>query len=230
MDPERIFGFVIACVVAGFTGSKILHTITIWDQVVADPGIVIREFANGWVVYGGIIGGIIGALIYCKVCKLNPLKYTDNAFPSVAFGQAFGRIGCFLAGCCYGRECEGPLSITFTNSHFAPNNVPLIPTQLISSALDFLLAFGLIFLYRKFYTPGQTTALYFVFYSVGRFILEFFRGDQGRGSIGALSTSQFIGIFTFIAGVVGFILATVLNKDEEKIEDTEDTTTTSSGV
>lgn len=232
LDPERIFGFVISCVIAGFAGSKILYTITTWDRFINDPASLFREFFNGWVVYGGIIGGIVGALIYCKVCKLNALKYIDNAFPSVAFGQAFGRIGCFLAGCCYGRECAGPLSVTFKNSHFAPNNIPLIPTQLIMSAADFILAFGLIFLYdKKFKKPGQTTAFYLIFYSMGRFLIEYLRGDLDRGNVGIFSTSQFIAIFTFIAGVAGLILATRFTRDAavEKAEE-EEVTTTSSGV
>jgi len=223
LDHEKVFGFVISCVLAGFLGSKILYTITIFDKFVENPKIIIDTFSQGWVVYGGIIGGIVGGALYCKFNKLNILKYVDNAFPSVAIGQGFGRIGCFLAGCCYGKECNGPFCITFTNSHFAPNNVPLIPTQLIMSACDFLLAFGLIFLYnRKLNKPGQTAALYLVFYSIGRFLIEYLRGDLDRGNVGIFSTSQFISIFTVIAGIIGFILATKLYKEPETESESAD--------
>lgn len=218
LDPERILGFVASCAVGGFIGAKLLYIISIFDQVIEDISIL-WPIKNGWVVYGGIIFGIGGAALYCKIKKLNILKYLDNAFPSVALGQAFGRIGCFLAGCCYGKESHGPLAVTFTHSMFAPNNVPLIPTQLISSALDFLNFAVLAIFYKKNKKPGRVLCAYLIFYSIGRFIIEYFRGDLDRGNVGVLSTSQFIAIFTLIAGVVGFILATVYKKKTVEAED-----------
>ena len=153
-------------------------------------------------VYGGIIGGILAAWIYCKVAKLKFMKYFDLVMPSVALAQGFGRIGCFLAGCCYGKETESAFHIIFHDSAYAPNNVPLIPTQLISSGLDFLNCIFLMWFAGKKKGDGQVAGLYLICYSVGRFVLEFFRGDLERGSVGSLSTSQFIAIFTAIAGVV----------------------------
>ena len=123
--------------------------------------------------------------------------------PSVALAQGFGRIGCFLAGCCYGKETESVFSVIFQNSEYAPNHVALIPTQLYSGGLDFL-HFLLLLLNKK--EDGQVTACYLIFYSIGRFVIEFFRGDIIRGSVGILSTSQFISIFTGIAGIVLLIL------------------------
>ena len=158
--------------------------------------------SDGFVVYGGIIGGILAGWIYCKVKKLNFLTYFDLMMPSIALAQGFGRIGCFLAGCCYGKEAYGRLSVIFTDSDYAPNNIPLIPTQIYSSILDFLHFFLLLYIARHKKAEGEVAACYLIFYSVGRFILEFFRGDLERGSIGILSTSQFISIFTGIAGMV----------------------------
>lgn len=135
--------------------------------------------------------------------------------PSVALAQGFGRIGCFLAGCCYGQETNSALSITFHNSDFAPNNVALVPTQIYSSLLDFAHFFLLLYISGHKKASGQVAACYLIFYSVGRFILEFFRGDIIRGSVGVLSTSQFIGIFTGIAGVV---LLVMIGKRHKKIE------------
>ena len=131
--------------------------------------------------------------------------------PSVALAQGFGRIGCFLSGCCYGRETNCPLSITFRESDFAPNGVPLIPTQIYSSVLDFIHFALLLYIAKHKKTDGEVAAAYLVCYSIGRFILEFFRGDLIRGSVGVLSTSQFISIFTGLAGV-GMLLA----EEEEK--------------
>ena len=149
-------------------------------------------------------GRILGGWLYCRWKKLETWKYFDLGLASVALAQGFGRIGCFLAGCCYGAETSGPLAVVFPDTcQYAPPGVPLVPTQLISSALDFLLFFFLILYDRKWKKrDGEVTAWYLILYSAGRFILEFWRGDAIRGAVGPLSTSQFIGIFTFLAGII----------------------------
>lgn len=207
LDPEQIFGLVGMCVIFGFAGSKLLYLITIWKSIVKDPSIIAESMASGWVVYGGILGGIIGAVIFCKIKKLPAWEYFDLALPSVALAQGFGRIGCFFAGCCYGVETESHFSITFKHSEFAPNHVHLVPTQLLSSAFDFALFFFLCFYDKRGKKQaGEVTGLYLICYSIGRFIIEFFRGDLERGSVGILSTSQFISIFTFAAGLILLIV------------------------
>ena len=217
LSIDMIFSLVIWCVISGFLGSKILYTITIIDEVKENPSVLLN-FADGWVVYGGIIGGIIGGWLCCKVHKVDFVSYFDLVMPSVALAQGFGRIGCFLAGCCYGREYDGLFSVTFHTSEYAPNEVALIPTQLISSACDFVLFFILIFLASKTKRRGVVAGVYLVLYSIGRFVLEFFRGDLARGTIGSLSTSQFIGIFTTVLGVAVLIWA-FKNKERENRDD-----------
>lgn len=206
LDDSKIFWLVIWCLVFGYACSKILYWITILPSIIEDPSIMLRTLADGWVVYGGILGGILGAYLFCRRHKLPTLKYFDIAIASVALAQGFGRIGCFFAGCCYGVPTDSAFSVTFTNSQIVPAEllgVPLVPTQLISSALDFLLFVFLVLLYRrKKHIPGQCMAAYLICYSAGRFVLEFFRGDLIRGSVGAISTSQFISIFTFIGGII----------------------------
>ena len=128
------------------------------------------------------------------------MKYFDLVMPSIALAQGFGRIGCLLAGCCYGRETDCFFSITFRHSDFAPNGVPLIPTQIYSSLLDFIHFGFLLFVAKHKKADGQVAACYLICYSIGRFILEFFRGDLERGSVGVLSTSQFISVFAAAAG------------------------------
>jgi len=164
-------------------------------------------------VYGGVILGIVSAAIYCKKKRLPFLRYLDCAAPSIALAQGFGRIGCFLAGCCYGMEMDCPISITFTDSAYAPNNVPLFPTQLASSAFDFVHFAVLCILFKYNKKPGKIGAFYLIFYSIGRFVIEFFRGDMGRGTVGTLSTSQFISVFVALAGV---ILVVWLDRKEKK--------------
>ena len=201
LDPDKIFYLVIWAVVGGFVGAKVLYFLTRLKDIMENPRVLL-DLADGFVVYGGIIGGIYSAMAYCRIKKMPFLKYFDLVMPSVALAQGFGRIGCFLAGCCYGRETDSALGIVFHNSSYAPNDVKLLPTQLISSGLDFLLCAVLILLDRKKKGDGQIAGAYLVLYSIGRFILEFYRGDLIRGNVGALTTSQFIAIFVAMAGVV----------------------------
>lgn len=206
LDENHVFNYVIWCVLGGFLGSKILYFITDFKDIMANPKIVLN-LADGWVVYGGIIGGIFSAMLYAKIKKLRFLEWFDLLIPSVALAQGFGRIGCFLAGCCYGRETDSVFGIVFHDSSYAPNGVNLLPTQLISSALNFLHFVVLILFARRKKGDGQVGALYLILYSIGRFILEFYRGDLIRGSVGSLSTSQFISLFIVVAGIALFIVS-----------------------
>ncbi|MBP5306155.1 MAG: prolipoprotein diacylglyceryl transferase, partial [Lachnospiraceae bacterium] len=161
----------------------------------------------GFVVYGGIILGIFAGFLYTRRKKLNFWKYFDIVMPEIALAQAFGRVGCFLAGCCYGEETHNVLHVVFHDSPIAPNGVQLIPTQVYSSLFNFLHFFILINVAKKKKADGQVAGLYLIIYSVGRFIIEFFRGDIERGQIGILSTSQFISIFIFAAGILLYAFA-----------------------
>lgn len=211
LDPDPVFNILVIGVGFGIIGAKLLYYITILDEIIANPKLLLN-FTEGFVVYGGIIFGILGALLYCKKKGLPFFNYLDCAAPSIALAQGFGRIGCFLAGCCYGTQMDSPISITFTNSSYAPNNVPLFPSQLVSSAFDFLHFFVLCALLKRNKQPGKIGAFYLVFYSIGRFIIEFFRGDLARGSVGSLSTSQFISVFVAIIGIAMVIF---LSKKKE---------------
>ncbi len=204
LSDDEIFNLTFVALISGFLGAKLLYCIVEWKSFIKDPIEVLS--GHGFVVYGGIIGGILGCLLYCIIRKLHFWRYFDVVLPSVAIAQGFGRIGCFLAGCCYGRETDSPFGIVFHDSNFAPNGVKLIPTQLISSAACFVMAAILICYARKDRNPGRVGALYFILYSVGRFFIEFLRNDY-RGEIGILSTSQFISIFIFIIGIIIFAVA-----------------------
>ncbi len=202
LNPDAIFSLTFVCAFFGFASAKVLFCIIEFKNLLEDPMSVLA--GNGFVVYGGIIGGILAAYIYCRIKKLSFIDYFDIVLPCVAVAQGFGRIGCFLAGCCYGRETDSVFGIEFTSSGFAPNGVKLIPTQLISSAGMFMIA-GILFLYLKKSTrPGRTGALYLILYSIGRFGVEFLRNDY-RGEVGILSTSQFISLFIVVIGIAVFV-------------------------
>ena len=217
IDEDTIFNFGIWAVLSGLLGSKILYLITRFPDLIAQPSLFWDSLMDGWVVYGSIIGGIVGAWIYCKKSGLIFLQMFDLVAPALALAQGIGRIGCFLAGCCYGIRLEkgNPIAIVFHESAYAPNDVPLLPTQIISSVLN-LLHFGLLmFLSGKLKKNGQVAGCYLVFYSVGRFVLEYFRGDLIRGNVGALSTSQFIAIFMCLAGLFLLFVQPRLQKNPE---------------
>lgn len=223
LNSDMVFTLFISSFVFGMLGAKALYYVTILDEIIQNPKLLLDESA-GFVVYGGIIGGVLAGYVACRLKKENFWKYFDIVMPSVALAQGFGRIGCLLAGCCYGQETSGAFAITFRNSEFAPNNVALVPTQIYSSILDFLNFIVLCVISRYVKKDRIVGGLYLVFYSVGRFVLEFFRGDLERGSVGTLSTSQFISIFMLIGGIV-LIMIGHRSKAEETDEETKEAET-----
>ncbi len=205
MQYEHVFSLVIWCAVSGMLGAKLLFLVTEWKGVIHDPLTYLRYFADGFVVYGGIIGGIAGGWLYCRKHRLPFPAWFDLAMPSIAIAQCLGRVGCLLAGCCYGRESHSCLSITFHDSDFAPNGIPLVPTQIYSCLLNLAHFLILLFIAKRKTRDGQVAASYLVLYGIGRFFIEFLRGDLERGTVGALSTSQFISLFIIGAGILLFL-------------------------
>ena len=128
---DQIYNITITSVISGFIGAKLMFCIVEFKDFIKDPLRVLSS--NGFVVYGGIILGVLAGYGFCKWKKLVFWKYFDIVLPSVAIAQGFGRIGCFLAGCCYGKVTDSAIGIAFVDSSFAPNGVKMIPTQLISS-------------------------------------------------------------------------------------------------
>lgn len=216
LNPDYLFYLLIYGAGLGLVCAKLLYYLTILGDIRKNPHLLL-DLSGGFVVYGGIIGGIFAGYLFCRIKKIDFMKYLDLVVPSIALAQGFGRIGCLLAGCCYGVESHGALSITFHNSHFAPNGIPLFPSQIFSSGFNFLNFIVLCFLARKIKTPGKITAFYMIFYSIGRFMIEFYRGDSIRGTVGFLSTSQFISLFVALAGF--FLLwKTTISRKEQSYE------------
>ena len=211
-DVDKLFDITVISIVCGFLSSKLLYIIIENPKLLLNPVEIVKTFPQGFVVYGGLIGGALAFMVMCKINKYNPLKVGDLAVASLAVGQGFGRIGCLLAGCCYGRTTDSHIGITFHDSFIAPNEVSLIPTQIFSSIFDFILA-GVLVWYLSYlekkhmeHKSGKVIGAYMILYSIGRFIIEFFRGDLERGFIGTLSTSQFISIGIVILGLIVFNL------------------------
>lgn len=216
LESEKIMDLILTCVIVGFACAKLLYWITIWDEIIANPAVILN-FGSGFVVYGGIIGGILGGYLFCRINKYSFIQYADLLLPSVALAQGFGRIGCAIAGCCYGLETTCACAVVYTNSYIAPNGVSLIPTQAISAGLNFLHFAVLVLIANKVKKPGFVSGCYLVFYSIGRFCVEMFRGDLIRGQVGVVSTSQFISFFIVLAGVgaIAYSLLKSPNKQQD---------------
>lgn len=206
-SEDALLSCALWVIILGFVGSKLLFWIVELDQVIADPHYLIETLREGFVFYGSLVGGLVGMWIYAKRAKLPFFAFFDLFCPSLVLAQAFGRIGCFLAGCCYGSPCADScaIAVTYPPGGAAPSGVPLLPTQLMEAAFLFILTFVLMRILKAKRPFGTVAGWYCVLYGVWRFIIEFYRSDD-RGAVGALSTSQFIGIGVVIAGIVLLLL------------------------
>lgn len=211
MNTDILYGIFWCAIFGGAAGSKLLYYTVSIPDILKDPSIL-WNLQNGWVVYGGILGGVFASWFYCRYKKVDFVQYLDLVLPAVAFAQGCGRVGCFFAGCCYGRETDSPLSIQYWQSSYAPNGVKLIPTQIYSSIGDFVLAFLLMAYAKREPKKGKVAAVYCIFYSVGRFMIEMMRNDY-RGALGSLSTSQVISILILALGIGMFAAADKFQKN-----------------
>ena len=175
------------------------------DDLRASPELLLDLLASGFVFYGGLFGGIAGAIIYAKQFHISFRSIVEVLTPVIPLVHGFGRIGCFLAGCCYGIPYDGPLCVVFETPGVAPLHTPLFPVQLMESALLFILVAFLLLYDRYARHPRSLMGWYLLLYGVIRMITEVFRGDEIRGSFLIFSTSQWISIAIILVGIVVLI-------------------------
>ena len=168
-----------------------------------DPGRLVNVLRAGGVFQGGLITAVVLSVIYLYRKKQRVWLVADVAAPSIAIGQAIGRIGCFSAGCCYGKPAEGlPWAVVFPEGSFAPAGIQIHPTQLYESILMVLVFIILLVLWKVRKFDGQVFWAYVILYSLVRGgIVEWFRGDHGPVLLG-LTGQQLISVFTLVVGVV----------------------------
>ncbi|HIQ82944.1 MAG TPA: prolipoprotein diacylglyceryl transferase [Candidatus Pullichristensenella stercorigallinarum] len=173
----------------------------------AHEGRLLETLSQGGIVfYGGLFSGILGVWIGCRIVGLRFLPVLDLCAPALALGHAFGRVGCLFAGCCYGMPCDLPFC--FALSPYIEGGARLFPVQLFESACDLILCAALVLYLRKRRPVPRAAGIFLMSYATYRFIFEFFRGDEIRGRILGLSTSQFWSLPTFAAGaILCFIVA-----------------------
>ena len=187
-------------VLSGFLGSRILYVLLHLDVFRRNPLQIFKLWEGGLVFYGGLIAAAGVAFAVMRGHRLPVWKLADLISPLIALGLFFGRMGCFLAGCCYGKETSMGWAVVFKNpDSLARVNVPLHPTQLYEAAGDLFLFFFLSWMEKRKSFDGQVFWLLILLYSILRFFVEIFRGDP-RGFLftDVLSTSQAIGILLAI--------------------------------
>jgi phosphatidylglycerol:prolipoprotein diacylglycerol transferase len=200
LDPDRILDMGVYLILSAIIGSRILYVLTTLQEFREHPLDAFAIWKGGLVFFGGLLAAIPVCIWYVRRHNLPVWKTADIMAPYIALGHAFGRLGCFFAGCCYGSVCNLPIGVTYHDPNsLAPLGVPLYPTQLMESGGEFLIFGVLILLRRSKKFDGQLFWSYPIFYSVLRFINEFFRGDAIRGLYfgGLVSTSQIIAVFMF---------------------------------
>lgn len=186
---EQSTVMAVAIMLCSLIGAFFLHRlIAVVDNTSASEG-------SGFVLYGGIITGAVSCIILCKINGMNVWKVMDEIASIVPLGQGIGRVGCFVSGCCYGKQTNGLLYIIYSHpGSRAPQGIPLIPVQMYEAMFDVILFLFLSYGLKKERTLHLTSVLYLLLYSTFRFIIEFFRGDAVRGIWGGLSTSQWISL------------------------------------
>ncbi len=188
-------------ILGALAGSRLLYVLLNPLYFLENPLQIIQFWKGGLVFVGGAIAAGLIAWLYLNKKNEPFRKWLDAFAPGIAAGQALGRIGCVMAGCCYGKQCSLPWSVTFKNPNsLAPLNTPLHPTQLYHSLSGVIIFILLIAAKKKVRQPGQLFALFLMLYALFRFVVEFFRGDF-RGHLGFLSVTQWIVCLVFILGL-----------------------------
>lgn len=197
--------------IGALIGAKLLYFIVDFEGICnyfKESGVNFTTISDiiqgGFVFYGGFIGGLVGILIFSKIMKVSPVHFMTVIAPCIPLAHAFGRVGCFMAGCCYGIPSE-KFGIAFTNSLGAPNGIKLFPVQLLESGLLLVLAVICQIYFLKSKHRHCTIYIYIFLYPVIRLITERFRYDDAeRGIFLGLSTSTWISLCIIVIGILFF--------------------------
>ena len=210
IKAENAWDFGIAVVLAGILGSKILYILVDLPTYTKHPGEIfsLATLQAGGVFSGGLIGAFVVAWWFLRKHHMPALATCDAFAPGLSMGHAIGRLGCFAAGCCYGKPTHHFWGVTFTNPLAqqlvgTPLNQALQPTQLIESAAELGIFAILMWIFKRKKFDGQVFGAYMFLYGIARFLIEFLRNDPGRGGPyfnGLLSGTQLISIGLVLAG------------------------------
>lgn len=229
IDLKIFADFIFYLMLLSLLGAKLLLLLTNLEYYLKYPAEIRFLLTSGGTFFGGLIAGALFAVWFIRRHRLGFRLLGDIAGPSLALGHFFGRLGCFAAGCCWGREAgHFPLAVTFSSAKAnsltgVPLHVALYPTQLFEALLNLLNFVILYFAYKKRTFKGQTFALYILNYSLIRFSVEFFRGDADRGYVFGGPAQPFTSLSVpQLISIVGFVAALVMLKRFKKLAEKED--------
>jgi len=209
INPEKAWNLGVLAVISALIGAKLLLVINDWSWYAAHPREVfsLSTLQAGGVFYGGLIAAVAASLWYIRRNHMPVLRTCDSFAPGIALGHAIGRLGCFAAGCCFGKPTNLPWGVVFTNRvanaiSGTPLGVRLHPTQLYESAVELINFFVLYWLIQRRKNDGQVIGLYMFLYGFARYFLDMVRDDPERGVLfgGAMTGTQLISILLVVAG------------------------------
>jgi len=213
---ERIADAGFWLLVGAIIGARVFYVITYWDTLIQNPLFpsapwteIFMVHRGGLVFYGGLIGASLACILFARRHKLPLWKLADIFAPSIALGYVFGRLGCLMRGCCYGRPCDLPWALRFPVGHEThPAGMPATPvhpTQIYDALLSLGFYLALALLYRRKRFDGQVFATYLMGYALLRSFVEMFRGDYSTSHLhGGLTPAHLVSIGIFVAGAVLF--------------------------
>jgi phosphatidylglycerol:prolipoprotein diacylglycerol transferase len=199
LDGTKVMDLGIYLIIAALVGAKLMLVVVDFDYFRSQPRELLSLVRAGGVFYGGLLAALGVAILLVRRYQLRIWATADLFAPGIALGHVVGRLGCLMAGCCYGIPTTMPWGITFTNPLAASNvgtplGIPLHPTQLYDAGAELLILIVLLVTERRGKPfEGRTFWLYMLLYGISRFIVEFYRGDE-RGMIMGISTSQFVSL------------------------------------
>jgi phosphatidylglycerol:prolipoprotein diacylglycerol transferase len=202
--PDTILDLGPWLIVGTIVGARTLYVISYWNEQFSGHPFteVFMVWRGGLVYYGGFIGSSLATILYARFKALPLWRLSDVLSPSIALGSVFGRVGCLMNGCCYGRECHLPWAIHFPAGHQTyPHGVH--PTQVYDSLLNLALYLALVWLYRRKKFDGEVFAAFLIGYAAFRFLVELFRGDYPQYYLGGWATpAQLVSIGILAIGIV----------------------------
>jgi phosphatidylglycerol:prolipoprotein diacylglycerol transferase len=216
---EKIVDLGPWLIVGAILGARTLYVVSYWRESFEGKPVaeIFMVWKGGLVYYGGLVGSSIACILYTRLKKLPLWKVADILSPSIALGYVFGRMGCLLNGCCYGRACDLPWAIRFpADNPLQPPTYPVHPTEIYDSLLNLGLYAFLAWLYRRKKFDGQVFGVYLVCYAVLRSFVEMFRGDypEHQHYLGGWATpAHLVSILILVAGLA---LLSLLSRLEPK--------------
>jgi phosphatidylglycerol:prolipoprotein diacylglycerol transferase len=193
---QDVTDLVFTTVLCGFAGARLTYVIQEWAWYFRHPLEIFAVWEGGLIYYGGAIAALAGLVVFMKLRGIPLLKGFDFIIPGGVITHAFGRVGCFLNGCCYGTPCRFPWAVVFPGTGEAVH-----PTQLYEALFNLCLFLFLFLRYFRRLFDGEILCLYFVFYGAGRFALEFLR--EGNPAAFGATWNQWISA-AMVLGFLGF--------------------------